>query len=409
MTKALCSLPWLHLATHPHGGATLCCQSEMENGLSAAANFDGKDPITLNERSIPDLINSKTFKEVRLAMLRGEFHPACGPCWERERLGVMSKRQFDSRRFPLSFEEAKSLTAKDGSIKPDIQFAELRLGNTCNIKCITCNPNSSNTLGKEYEELRKKPEMKFLRDYSWVKPDMSNWTKDEKFWDSLSEHSSNFKEVYINGGEPMLIKQHMAFLEKVVKDGRASKVRLTYSINMTKLIENLRPYWKEFAEIHFACSIDAWDNQNFYIRYPSPWKVVTENFAKLRSWGHRPHVVQTISALNFYNLDDFYEKWQSIFPESVIAYNDVFDPPWFSPLIIHPDLRHKILEKLKKKLPQNLSTHLERMYGGETHSTDLWPVFKRHIKAMDDYRSNNVLEYFPELEAFLNLHSESLR
>jgi MoaA/NifB/PqqE/SkfB family radical SAM enzyme len=196
-------------------------------------------------------------------------------------VGVVSKRRYDSKRFPLSVEQAKVLTATDGSIKPDIQFAELRLGNTCNIKCITCNPNSSNTFGKEYEEIRKRPEMDFLRDYSWVKPKMSDWTKDENFWSSLAENTPNLKEVYINGGEPMLIKQHVAFLEKLVNDGRASKVRLTYSINMTKLIENIRPLWKEFAEVHFSCSIDAWENKNFYIRYPSPCHSVTENFSTL--------------------------------------------------------------------------------------------------------------------------------
>ena len=106
MSDAFCALPWMHLATHPHGGLTLCCQAEMAKGLSAAARQDGTDPITLNETPLEEMINSKTFRDVRLAMLKGVRHPACGPCWDREDHGVESKRLYEKDRFPMSVEEA---------------------------------------------------------------------------------------------------------------------------------------------------------------------------------------------------------------------------------------------------------------------------------------------------------------
>ena len=28
-SKSFCPLPWKHLATHPHGSITLCCESEQ--------------------------------------------------------------------------------------------------------------------------------------------------------------------------------------------------------------------------------------------------------------------------------------------------------------------------------------------------------------------------------------------
>lgn len=405
---AFCSLPWLHLATHPHGGLTLCCQSEMEKGLSAASNRDGKDPMTLNERPLTEMINSSTFREVRLSMLRGERHPACAPCWDREDHGVQSKRQYDNKRFPLTLTEARALTAKDGSITPNIQFAELRLGNVCNIKCVTCNPNSSVQFGREYEQIQKKPGMEFLRDYSWVTPGMADWTEDVEFWDDLSVNSPDLREVYINGGEPMLIRRHEDFLRSLITSGRAKNVRLTYSINMTKLIETLRPVWKEFRDVHFACSVDDWDQRNFYIRYPSPWAKVTENFGKLREWGFSPHVLQTVSVLNFFYLDDFYRRWQALYPESVISYNDVVDPPWFSPLVLAPRLRREILQRLKATLPMNLYQQLEHLYGGDQHLAQHWGALRKQLRAFDEARELRIQEYFPELEALLNESQESL-
>lgn len=408
MSDSFCSLPWLHLATHPHGGISLCCQSEMEKGLSVASNQDGNNPMTLNDHSIDEMINSKTFKEVRLSMLSGERHSACGPCWSRELNGVVSKRKIENERFFLGIEEAKKITDKDGSIKPDIQFAELRLGNTCNVKCVTCNPNSSIQHVPEHQELISKLGMGFLRDYSWVTPKMSDWTESERFWENLFENAVNLKEVYINGGEPMLIKRHIGFLKKLVESKQASSVRLTYSINMTKLLDELRPLWSKFKEVHFACSVDDWDQRNFYIRYPTAWKQVVINFDKLKSWGFHPHVLQTVSVLNFFYLDDFYSRWQKIFPQSVIALNDVTDPPWFSPLVIDPKLRREILNRLKISLPRNLYAQLENMYGGDEHYREHWNNLKLHLNGFDEIREMDAKDYFPELENFLNSHNQSL-
>ena len=38
MSKTFCPLPWTHLATHPHGAVTLCCESDMTNRASDSQN-----------------------------------------------------------------------------------------------------------------------------------------------------------------------------------------------------------------------------------------------------------------------------------------------------------------------------------------------------------------------------------
>ena len=34
-----CPLPWLHLGTHPHGGVTPCCISDMTAGKNRARKY----------------------------------------------------------------------------------------------------------------------------------------------------------------------------------------------------------------------------------------------------------------------------------------------------------------------------------------------------------------------------------
>lgn len=381
----------------------------MEMGLSAASNSDGRDPMTLNDRSVDELINSKTFREVRLAMLKGERHVACSPCWEREDSGVRSKRIIENARFPLSLEKAQVMTNDAGAIAPHLRFIELRLGNTCNIKCVTCNPNSSITYAREHDEMVKRNDLGFLRDYSWVKPGMSDWTEDPLFWEQLNNASRDLQEIYINGGEPMLIRRHVDFLERLVKEGKSQSVHLTYSINMTKMHEPLKDILPHFAGVHFACSIDAWDAQNFYIRYPSPWKAVVENFGKLIEWGYKPHVLQTVSALNFHGLADFYENWQKLFPGSVVAYNDVFDPPWFSPHVLAPEWRRELIGSFVGRLPMNLMTQLKNMYASSEHHPEQWLILKRHLKAYDDVRDTDVREYFASFEKYLGERCDGFR
>jgi len=262
---------------------------------------------------------------------------------------------------------------------------------------------------REHEEMRARGEASFLRDYSWVKPGMSDWTEGERFWSDLENTTPRLKEVYINGGEPMLIRRHVQFLQKLVEDGRSKDVYLTYSINMTKLLEPLKNIWKHFPHVHFACSIDAWDQQNFYIRYPSVWKTVQDNFARLMDWGHTPHVLQTVSALNFHGLAEFYERWQQSFPGSIVAYNDVFDPPWFSPAVLAPDWRKEILQGFNGRIPMNLFAQLESLYGHDGHDASSWRIFQDHLRAFDEMRGMDVREYFPKFEEYLKSKGESLR
>ena len=94
MSKTFCALPFVHLATHPHGGVTLCCVSDFTNAMNSSKNYDGKlvQYLNLNENSINEVLNSDYFKEVRQQMLLGKKPEACMRCYNEESAGLQSKR-----------------------------------------------------------------------------------------------------------------------------------------------------------------------------------------------------------------------------------------------------------------------------------------------------------------------------
>jgi hypothetical protein len=82
MKNTFCVLPWIHLATHPNGEVSLCCEVDnSSNGLAHNNKLNQKKRLNLNENSIENILNSDSFKDVRLKMLDGKIPDACKGCF----------------------------------------------------------------------------------------------------------------------------------------------------------------------------------------------------------------------------------------------------------------------------------------------------------------------------------------
>ena len=74
MSKTFCPLPWVHLATHPQGEITLCCEADHTQGISESYEMSElglRRPRTLHTTNYDfDVIqNSDSFSKVRTQML----------------------------------------------------------------------------------------------------------------------------------------------------------------------------------------------------------------------------------------------------------------------------------------------------------------------------------------------------
>lgn len=303
MSNSYCVLPFRHLATHPHGGVTLCCISDHTNGLNRARTEDGT-MLDLNNNTVEEIMNSDYFCKVRKQMLNGEQPAACRRCYAEEASGIRSKRVEENANLQFNVDDAKSITEDSGKLtNVGFKFIELRLGNVCNVKCRTCNPASSTSWKTEYDELQK--DLPFVTKYDWTID--SSWIESDTFWDDLLQHSQELELIYINGGEPTLVEKHWGFLQRLIDIGVSKNIKLWYSINMTKLPEKLLEIWKQFKAVDVSCSIDDLYERNEYIRTGTKWETVMQHLDELhRNTWINTSVCQTVSIYNINTLPEFH-------------------------------------------------------------------------------------------------------
>lgn len=176
-------------------------------------------------------------------------------------------------------------------------------GDTCNLRCAICSPQYSSAWKQELEI--PIAERKQTVNYIWKTLDLSI-----------------LKYIHFNGGEPLLSKEHVKFLEAVPTK---SQVHINYNTNGTiRPSAHLLELWKEFKLVQIDFSIDDIEQRFEYQRYPAKWNEVTDNL----QWyiDHAPvncmfAVNTTVSILNQHNLTNL-NAWLS----ANFASNRVDDP-----------------------------------------------------------------------------------
>jgi len=398
MSKTFCPLPWTHLATHPHGSITLCCESDHTGRASEAKNYNPLTYTTLHSEKykFDNIMNSNYFKQVRLQMLNNEIPPSCQKCFNYEKQGLESKRIRESKRLNFNLEKAASITDNSGFIDNiDFEFVELRLGNHCNLACRTCNPQSSTRLKSDWKVLFPKVQT--------IDQQLFDWPLDDNFWNLLIEKSSKLRYLYINGGEPLLIDKHKTFLQKLIDLDLAKNIEIQYSTNATIINNDYCDVWKEFKNVNLMLSIDDIEDRNRYIRYPSKWEDITKFLEWLTVLSTDNHninfqIMQTVSILNIFYLQEF----EDYFKNFIISYNFVTDPAHYNPSILPNNVKNEILHKTEQ-LTQKLQ--IENFLKVDNYNKIELDNFLRITNEMDQIRNQNFKDTFTEYYKILRKYN----
>ena len=289
MNNTFCPLPWIHLATRPNGDVRVCCTANasgagVDDDKIAGLVTQDNQQMNLSKHSIGQIWNSDYMKSVRRQMLDGRVPTSCTKCFTEEANGIVSKRQWETQVWEdrLDINSIVAKTAVDGSLPVEIPYFDLRLGNTCQLKCIMCSPHDSSSWIKEWKlQYSKYKTIELQQDQRWDNDFDYTWYQKNSFLESVKGQSSLIKELYFAGGEPLLIPEHYKILEFMVESGAAKDCVLRYNSNGLELPEKLFELWTHFKQVKFNFSIDAVGERNDYIRYPSKWEDVVANIKRL--------------------------------------------------------------------------------------------------------------------------------
>jgi uncharacterized Fe-S cluster-containing radical SAM superfamily protein len=291
MIDIICPFPWISSYTEPLGKIAVCCMMDRYNdGLK----MDNGEFYTTYNSGIHDIRNHFTLKEIRKKMMNGEKPECCLDCYKREKY-AKNRRLSYREKFP-EFIDYINFTNNDGEIdieKVPIKIYDLRMSNVCNLECFICKNGDTST-----------------------KSHLVNWARgDNKYLKDVMKNVSDIRELYITGGEPMMIKEHWKLLQKIIDEGFSKKINLRYNTNGSFMEKKMLNIWSKYKNVHVSFSIDSIGDDAKIVRKNSDWYTIQKNidYFDLNAPDNVTSIINcTISILNLFTfqlvLDWFLEK-----------------------------------------------------------------------------------------------------
>jgi len=283
-----CVLPWVSLETSPIGTVRPCCLAEDE-----IKDNDG-NKYSLLTTDLNEVHNSEYMQKLRQEFLDGKKPQTCRKCWNEERSGRTSKRMHTLNRLKHIVEDTKWTV----DAKPLI-FIDFKLGNICNLKCRICGSWSSSTFAAEEVHFEGKDSFHYqmLKHGAWPR-------QNQKFWTEIDKLMEQVRYLEFTGGEPFMIKEHFALLQRMVDRGIAKNVEIHYNTNGTHFPEHAESIWKHFKLVEIAFSIDDVDERFEYQRANAIWSEVNNNMNLFEAMRDRNTNIQlqVCSTVNVFNV-----------------------------------------------------------------------------------------------------------
>ena len=389
--------------------------------------------------TINDFVNADSLKQVRQQLRNGEWPSICESCKIMEESNIKSYRQshneMNSEHIDYDFKKMKS----DGTVDVTaIEYLDITLGNQCNLKCRSCNPYLSHNWIEESKNVEFEETKWNLFSYSHIERTSNDpWYKYSFDNDYFKEVIPNLKGINFLGGEPLVVKEHYEWLEKIVESGHAKNIHLTYNTNGTTIPDHLLDLWKNFKSINIGLSVDAYGDLAHYVRYPSKWKNIERNSQKLADYAQHQgsltaHLHTTISLLNIHALPEllrwnmqnfktrnFYSSelgYNIGFQKLTPSFNIVTEPTYLNVCHLPDEEKEIVNAMLDEQYEFYTNTDLVpdwakdpvidilnlKNYVNQPREEKQWQAFLTNTKRSDKFRGINILDYIPWMQKYLD-------
>lgn len=398
--KSYCILPWINISVDPDGTIKPCCVSQQyirkEDGTKYNLGYD----------TLPEIINSTEYVQLRQDMIDGKKVPGCNECYQQEQYGGRSLRINHSEHWQI-LPSAKAKFDNPTSVIPiGVEYFDLRFGNLCNLMCQSCRPENSSQLAKENKQLGFPVH---------VADNINDWYQTETFIENIKSQIDNIKSLYITGGEPTLIEKNYEILEYLINEGKAKEIFLQLNTNLTNIKPRFLNLIKQFKYVTLFISIDGYGPVQEYIRYPSNWNQIDKNIRLLLEL-HTSNidiratpVIQMTNLSTIVDLFEYFEKFNRELGKPAIVLNPIilYSPLHFDIRFLPIDYKQKCWEKIEQWLPtaqfqsDELKSILEQVkqkcQADDPDSEEWLRNFKTHTDIIDNHRQLYLKDVNPEL------------
>lgn len=430
-SKTWCPLPWIHIATRPNGDVRVCCTANASGSNSVNDVKDvglvkaNNQLLNFSTSTVEEIWNSEYLKNIRLQMLNGEEPSPCKKCFNEERQGIVSKRNWETKVWNdrLDLDSIVAKTAEDGSLPVHIPYFDLRLGNACQLKCIMCSPHDSSSWIRDWKLQKEQYTEPLLKqDQAWDTSYDYSWFKKGSFLESIREQSSHVQELYFAGGEPLMIDEHYKILEFMIASGNAKNCIIRYNSNGLTFRKDLFNLWEKFKEVKFNFSVDAYGERNDYIRFPSKWNDVethlkifdntSDNVVVNMACAVQALNVSAITDLAKWKLDQNFKKInRAPYGAGIIGLHLVYLPSYLNVRVLPKAIKLEAAKKIEAFCDElkDDNEFVTNNYGRQRWEgivkymlQEDWdsklPALRQYLKVCDKMRQTDAKEVFVELK-----------
>ncbi len=446
-----CPLPWNSINLRNNGDLRICCNTNSYSPKRGIMTKEDGTPYNAGKDDWNEARNAEILKEVRVSMMKGEWHPECTRCKKEEESGMRSRREYENDDWgkysgDISLEKMLPITEEDGTLdtsKQDIEFMDIRYGNFCNLKCRMCGPTDSHkwyddfvkTTGRtHYKDTHETIQLTKNAKGKWH-TDQYDWFQDNDiYWNNFEKYAPDAKKLYIVGGEPLIIAEHQESLERLVASGKAGKIQLEYNTNLTMVPDRLVHLWEQFKQIRIGVSIDGIGDVFNYQRTPAKFDAVYKNMMTLQNNERinlKAWFAYTVTPMNVFHTADFMkwkltesglDKFNPITgPRPVITHHMCHSPKYYNVKVLPQYLKDQVAEHYQEhkdwilttdfsdKVKDNfikVLTGIETFMMSEDYSEEWLGHFIDQTAKLDEVRNQNILDIVPQYKELFNAHNK---
>ena len=377
--KSICTLPWSGFELEPDGGVKNCVLAEEKLG-------------NINKSHIKEIISGNANVNIKKAMLKDALPASCAGCHivEKNRNDLMSI----SSRLYYHKELAKKIDMQfyDNVNNFSLKHVDLRWTNACNQACVYCGPSLSSKWAQEMGVKVK-----------------SNQEARREVKDFVFENISDLQNVYLAGGEPMLMKENLEFLKLLKDKNPECSIRVNTNLSTTKT--GIFDILCDFKNVHWTVSLETIEQEYEYIRHHGSWDDFDKNLKIINRLNHKVSFNMLHFILNYESLFRCVDYLKGLgFHDNSFVIGPLYTPKWLNMLNLPEAMLNSVKENLGNKLSGGPLGYLKNSYENllKYYNTTPWQRnmkgFYYNIGKMDQRRKLDSKKIFHDLFMELDLH-----
>ena len=347
-----CYLPFVSVCTERNGAIQACHQSHIYSDKNVY-----KD-------TIEEGWNSEYFRNLRKDLLNGVENPNCEVCWKTEAHGLDSKRMSTLRMMEHKMDDTFRAVLSDcnknnGYLVLPPEQLDIKINNTCNLKCIMCNSYQSSQHETEVKQMREQdiepPKVITLFESLYadkVHPGKGNLPN------NIKGVLSTVERLLIDGGEPIISPDTRQLLDYCLDQGRTD-IMISFITNIMNIPNGILEKLNKFSKVHLFISWDHLDADKFkFIRYPADYNIFLKNFDSVCEYKNiQLGISVAFSIFNIYEMPQILDHFEMLTQQGKLTKEVIFKlvlwPDYQSIAYLEPNQKLELVTMIAEYLIKN--------------------------------------------------------